>query len=109
MPIRYFSGDTVHENCQPESSATAADGLQLAVDALAEFPVRAGAAGLGVAGRLAAVAELCHAVDGALDALVVRTAAEAAEEGWTTGEMRETHSGYHARLQRALSAAGAQR
>lgn len=61
-----------------------------------------------MAGRPAAVAELCQAVDGALDALV-RTAAEAAEEGWSTGRRRDTHSGYHARLQRALAGTGSQR
>ncbi|MGK4578808.1 hypothetical protein [Kitasatospora sp. HPMI-4] len=72
------------------------------MDALTAFPGRSRAAGGGVRERFAAVAELCRTVDGALDALVVRTAAEAAEEGWTAGEMAAEHSGYHARLRRAL-------
>ncbi|MCX4744877.1 hypothetical protein OG455_04965 [Kitasatospora sp. NBC_01287] len=103
----------MHDNCQPESSAAAADGVQLAVNALAEFPVRGGAGNM--VGRIAAVAELCRAVDKAMDALVVRVAAEAAEEGWTTGRMREANAGYHQRLQQALAgphrvtSAGAQR
>ncbi|MGF1429322.1 hypothetical protein [Kitasatospora sp. LaBMicrA B282] len=56
-----------------------------------------------MAGRIAAVADLCRAVDTALDVLVVRVAAEAAEEGWTTDLMREASAGYHARLQQALA------
>ncbi|WP_329570861.1 hypothetical protein [Kitasatospora sp. NBC_01266] len=55
-----------------------------------------------MAGRIAATAELCRAVDKALDALVVRIAAEAAEEGWTSGRMRDTSADYHDRLQQAL-------
>ncbi|GAA1068932.1 hypothetical protein GCM10009665_74590 [Kitasatospora nipponensis] len=94
----------MHDNCRPETTAATADGLQLAVNALAEFPVRAGAGNM--TGRLAAVADLCRAVDGALDALVVRTAAEAAEEGWTTEGMLAADAGYHARLQRALAGTG---
>lgn len=90
----------MHDNCQPESSAAAADGVQLAVNALAEFPVRGGTGNM--AGRIAATAELCRAVDKALDALVVRIAAEAAEEGWTSGRMRDTSADYHDRLQQAL-------
>ncbi|MFE9423249.1 hypothetical protein ACFYNO_09810 [Kitasatospora sp. NPDC006697] len=93
----------MHDNCQPESSAVAADSLRLAVNALAEFPVRAGAE--NVAGRISVVAALCEEVERAMDSLIVRTAAEAAEEGWTTGRMRETAPGYHARLQRALASA----
>ncbi|MFE0463407.1 hypothetical protein ACFW1A_29565 [Kitasatospora sp. NPDC058965] len=93
----------MHDNCQPANSAAAADRLRLAVNALAEFPVRAG--GENVAGRIGAVADLCRAVDRAMDSLVVRTAAEAAEEGWTTGRMREASADYHARLQRALAPA----
>ncbi|GAB2694721.1 hypothetical protein [Kitasatospora kifunensis] len=91
----------MHDNCQPESSAAAADGVQLAVNALAEFPVKGGAGNM--AGRITAAADLCRAVDKALDALVVRIAAEAAEEGWTTGRMRDASAGYHARLEQALA------
>ncbi|MFB7668504.1 hypothetical protein ACFC1R_32050 [Kitasatospora sp. NPDC056138] len=72
------------------------------MDALAAFPARVRTGSGGVPERFAAVAELCRTVDGALDALVVRTAAEAAEEGWTAGEMAAEHSAYHARLERAL-------
>ncbi|MGE7439628.1 MULTISPECIES: hypothetical protein [Kitasatospora] len=95
--------------CRPGLGSTAPDGLQFAVDALAAFPARFKAGSGGVPERFAAVAELCRTVDGALDALVVRTAAEAAEEGWTAGEMAAEHSAYHARLRRALltSPAGA--
>ncbi|MFI9273016.1 hypothetical protein ACIGXM_20145 [Kitasatospora sp. NPDC052896] len=57
-----------------------------------------------MADRLAAVADLCQAVDGAPDALVVRTAAEAAEEGWSTERIQGAHPGHHARPQRALTA-----
>ncbi|GAA1933248.1 hypothetical protein [Kitasatospora viridis] len=91
----------MHDNCLPESSAVAADSLRLAVSALAEFPSRAGAE--NVAGRISVVAALCDEVDRVMDSLVVRTAAEAAEEGWTSGRMRETAPSYHARLQRALN------
>jgi hypothetical protein len=93
----------VHDNCPPECSAVAADSLRLAVNALDAFSVRAGAASM--AGRISVVVELCEAVDRALDSLVVRMAAEAAEEGWTSGRMRETAPAYHARLQRALALA----
>ncbi|MDH6126481.1 hypothetical protein [Kitasatospora sp. GP82] len=89
-------------NCRPEIGAVSPDGLQFAVDALTAFPTRTRTGSTGVPERLAAVAELCQAVDGALDALVVRTAAEAAEEGWTSGQMAAEHSAYHARLRRAL-------
>ncbi|MFF7636753.1 hypothetical protein ACFZB9_26925 [Kitasatospora sp. NPDC008050] len=91
----------MHDNCQPENSAAAADGVQLAVNALAEFPVKGGAGNM--AGRIAAAADLCRAVDKALDTLVVRIAAEAAEEGWTAGRMRAANAGYHARLEQALA------
>jgi hypothetical protein len=93
----------VHDICPPDSSAVAADSLRTAVSALDGFSVRAGAA--NVAGRISVVVELCEAVDRALDSLVVRMAAEAAEEGWTSGHMREAAPAYHARLQRALALA----
>ncbi|PYC76395.1 hypothetical protein C7C46_22410 [Streptomyces tateyamensis] len=95
----------MHDNCQPASSAAAADRLRLAVNALAEFPSRAGSE--NVAGRTGAVAQLCRAVGTAMDSLVVRTAAGAAEEGRTTGRMRAAGADHHARLQRALAPAQA--
>ncbi|MDH6142707.1 hypothetical protein P3T35_004735 [Kitasatospora sp. GP30] len=93
----------MHDNCPPECSVVAADSLRLAVGALDAFSACAGAA--NVAGRISVVVELCEAVDRALDSLVVRMAAEAAEEGWTSGHMREAAPAYHARLQRALALA----
>ncbi|MER6303739.1 hypothetical protein ABT247_29865 [Kitasatospora sp. NPDC001539] len=93
-------------NSPAEKRSDAIDDLQLAVDSLAAFPSgKAGAA--DVTERLAAVAELCRSVDAVLDSLVVRAAAEAAEEGWTAARMAAEHSGYYARLQRALLPAGA--
>lgn len=89
-------------NCLSEIRPGTADDLQLAVDSLAAFPARGGTRGADVPERLAAVAELCRAVDGVLDSLVVQAAAEAAEEGWTAARMASEHAVYYARLQRAL-------
>ncbi|WP_195910975.1 hypothetical protein [Streptomyces kaniharaensis] len=75
--------------------------LRLAVDSLAAFPAR-DAATAAVTDRLAAVAELCRSVDEVLDSIVVQTAAEAAEEGWTAARMAAEHAAYYARLRRAL-------
>ncbi|MFD0275082.1 hypothetical protein ACFVHB_14440 [Kitasatospora sp. NPDC127111] len=97
-------------NCLSEIRPDAVDDLRLAVDSFTAFPARGGAGldGVDVRERLAAVAELCRAVDGVLDSLVVQAAAEAAEEGWTAARMAAEHAVYYARLQRALlpSAAG---
>ncbi|MFC5664490.1 hypothetical protein ACFP3U_16035 [Kitasatospora misakiensis] len=92
-------------NFVSESRSESVDELRLAVDSLAAFPDRGGVGGVGgadVPDRLAAVAELCRAVDGVLDSLVVQAAAEAAEEGWTAARMASEHAVYYARLQRAL-------
>ncbi len=89
-------------NFVSESRSEGVDELRLAVDSLAAFPARGGAGGADVPDRLAAVAELCRAVDGVLDSLVVQAAAEAAEEGWTAARMASEHAVYYARLQRAL-------
>ncbi|MFI6845037.1 hypothetical protein OG535_06600 [Kitasatospora sp. NBC_00085] len=96
-------------NCLSEIRSDAVDELRLAVDSLAASPARGGAGGVDVdvPDRLAAVAELCRAVDGVLDSLVVQAAAEAAEEGWTAARMASEHAVYYARLQRALLPAGA--
>ncbi|MFB7616311.1 hypothetical protein [Kitasatospora sp. NPDC056181] len=96
-------------NCLSEIRPGAVDELRLAVDSLAAFPARGGVDGAEVAvpERLAAVAELCRAVDGMLDSLVVQAAAEAAEEGWTAARMASEHAVYYARLQRALLPAAA--
>ncbi|MBV2155645.1 hypothetical protein [Kitasatospora sp. SUK 42] len=83
------------------------DDLQLAVESLAAFPARSVAGPMGMTERLAAVAELCRSVDAVLDSLVVEAAAEAAEEGWTVARIAAEHSGYYARLRRALLPAGA--
>ncbi|KJS57339.1 hypothetical protein [Streptomyces rubellomurinus] len=90
-----------------ESRSEVIDDLQLAVDSLAAFPARTAAGGADVTERLAAVADLCRSVDAVLDSLVVQAAAEAAEEGWTAARMAAEHSGYYARLRRALLPAGA--
>ncbi|MEU9074630.1 hypothetical protein ACFYUY_09870 [Kitasatospora sp. NPDC004745] len=90
------------QNCLSEDLPGAIDDLQLAVDSLAAFPARNPAGGAAVTERLAAVAELCRSVDAVLDSLVVQAAAEAAEEGWTAARMAAEHSGYYARLRRAL-------
>ncbi|MFD7908237.1 hypothetical protein ACFV4F_38395 [Kitasatospora sp. NPDC059722] len=89
-------------NCVSEQQPAAVDDLRLAVDSLAAFPARSAAGGSDVTERLAAVAELCRSVDAVLDSLVVQTAAEAAEEGWTAARMASEQSAYYARLQRAL-------
>ncbi|MFJ5123075.1 hypothetical protein [Kitasatospora sp. NPDC088548] len=89
-------------NCLSEFRPDTVDDLQLAVESLAAFPARGGARGADVRERLAAVAELCRAVDGVLDSLVVEAAAEAAEEGWTVARMASEHAVYYARLRRAL-------
>ncbi|WP_327674711.1 hypothetical protein [Kitasatospora sp. NBC_00458] len=94
-------------NCLSENRSDTVDELRLAVDSLAAFPARDAACGADVPERLAAVAELCRAVDGVLDSLVVQAAAEAAEEGWTAARMASEHAVYYARLQRALLPAGA--
>ncbi|MGW2254676.1 hypothetical protein ACWCXH_31455 [Kitasatospora sp. NPDC001660] len=84
------------------SRPDAVDDLRLTVDSLAAFPARNAAGGADVTERLAAVAELCRSVDAVLDSLVVQTAAEAAEEGWTAARMATEQAAYYARLQRAL-------
>ncbi|MER7582193.1 hypothetical protein [Kitasatospora sp. NPDC097691] len=89
-------------NFPSENRPDTLDDLQLAVDSLAAFPSRNAASGSDVTERLAAVADLCRSVDAVLDSLVVQAAAEAAEEGWTAARMAAEHSGYYARLQRAL-------
>jgi hypothetical protein len=94
-------------NSPSESRSEIIDDLQLAVESLAAFPSRNAASAADVTERLAAVAELCRSVDAVLDSLVVQAAAEAAEEGWTAARMAAEHSGYYARLQRALLLAGA--
>lgn len=94
-------------NSVAESRSEVIDDLQLAVDSLAAFPARTAAGGADVTERLAAVADLCRSVDAVLDSLVVQAAAEAAEEGWTAARMAAEHSGYYARLRRALLPAGA--
>lgn len=94
-------------NSPEEIRSDVVDDLQLAVESLAAFPARNAAGAADVTERLAAVAELCRSVDVALDSLVVQAAAEAAEEGWTAARMAAEHSGYYARLQRALLPAGA--
>lgn len=94
-------------NCVSEQQSPAVDDLRLAVDSLAAFPAHGAAGGADVTERLAAVAQLCRSVDAVLDSLVVRTAAEAAEEGWTAARMASEQSAYYARLQRALLPAGA--
>ncbi|MFE2723827.1 hypothetical protein [Kitasatospora sp. NPDC059327] len=94
-------------NSLSEIRPVAVDELRLAVDSLAAFPARGGAGGSDVPERLAAVAELCRAVDGVLDSLVVQAAAEAAEEGWTAARMASEHAVYYARLRRALLPVGA--
>ncbi|WP_030235999.1 hypothetical protein [Streptomyces sp. NRRL S-350] len=94
-------------NSPSEGRPNTLDGLQLAVDSLSAFPARNAPGGSDVTERLAAVAELCRSVDAVLDSLVVQAAAEAAEEGWTAARMAAEHSGYYARLQRALLPAGA--
>ncbi|MGW3039734.1 hypothetical protein ACWC9T_06690 [Kitasatospora sp. NPDC001159] len=93
-------------NSLPENRSDVIDDLQLAVDSLSAFPARNAASGADVTERLAAVAELCRSVDAVLDSLVVQAAAEAAEEGWTAARMAAEHSGYYARLRRALLPAG---
>ncbi|MFF7588771.1 hypothetical protein ACFZCK_14920 [Kitasatospora purpeofusca] len=93
-------------NFVSESRSENVDELRLAVDSLAAFPAGGAAGGSDVPERLAAVAELCRAVDGVLDSLVVRAAAEAAEEGWTAARMASEHAVYYARLQRALLPTG---
>ncbi|CAN3979092.1 hypothetical protein [Kitasatospora purpeofusca] len=94
-------------NFVSESRSENVDELRLAVDSLAAFPAGGTVGGSDVPERLAAVAELCRAVDGVLDSLVVRAAAEAAEEGWTAARMASEHAVYYARLQRALLPTGA--
>ncbi|WP_031075711.1 hypothetical protein [Streptomyces sp. NRRL WC-3742] len=101
--------DSVHGSTldpTPEKKSERIDDLQLAVDSLAAFPARGATGGSDVTERLAAVADLCRSVDAVLDSLVVQAAAEAAEEGWTAARMAAEHSGYYARLQRALLPAG---
>ncbi|MFB6890278.1 hypothetical protein ACFCX4_13285 [Kitasatospora sp. NPDC056327] len=93
-------------NFLSESRSEPVDELRLAVDSLAAFPARGAAGGADVPDRLAAVAELCRAVDGVLDSLVVEAAAEAAEEGWTAARMASEHAVYYARLKRALLPTG---
>ncbi|MFJ9692129.1 hypothetical protein [Kitasatospora sp. NPDC101183] len=100
------SGIAPTPECAPEKKSEKVDDLQLAVDSLAAFPARGADGGADVNERLAAVAELCRSVDAVLDSLVVQAAAEAAEEGWTAARMAAEHSGYYARLQRALLPAG---
>ncbi|MFG2844387.1 hypothetical protein ACGF12_14605 [Kitasatospora sp. NPDC048296] len=95
------------QNSPRESRSDVIDDLLLAVDSLAEFPAGNAAGAADVTERLAAVAELCRSVDAVLDSLVVQAAAEAAEEGWTAARMAAEHSGYFARLRRALLPAGA--
>ncbi|MET8622587.1 hypothetical protein ABZW30_02295 [Kitasatospora sp. NPDC004669] len=94
------------QNSLPENRSDVIDDLQLAMDSLSAFPARNAAGGADVTERLAAVAELCRSVDAVLDSLVVQAAAEAAEEGWTAARMAAEHSGYYARLRRALLPAG---
>ncbi|MER7752000.1 hypothetical protein [Kitasatospora sp. NPDC097643] len=89
-------------NCLSENQPDTVADLRFAVDSLAAFPARNAAGGADVTERLAAVADLCRSVDAVLDSLVVQAAAEAAEEGWTAARMAAEHSGYYARLQRAL-------
>ncbi|MFD5433798.1 hypothetical protein ACWGKU_34770 [Kitasatospora sp. NPDC054768] len=94
-------------NFPAENRPDGVDDLQLAMESLAAFPSRNAGSGADVTERLAAVHDLCRAVDAVLDSLVVQAAAEAAEEGWTAARMAAEHSGYYARLQRALLPAGA--
>ncbi|MFE7563371.1 hypothetical protein [Kitasatospora sp. NPDC057500] len=93
-------------NFVSESRSETVDELRLAVESLAAFPARAAFGGTEVTDRLAAVADLCRAVDGVLDSLVVEAAAEAAEEGWTAARMASEHAVYYARLRRALLLTG---
>ncbi|MFD0346307.1 hypothetical protein ACFQ0M_09930 [Kitasatospora aburaviensis] len=99
MTVPYLIRELTVHNCLSEIRSGAVDELRLAVDSLASFPARGGADGTDVAvpERLAAVAELCRAVDGVLDSLVVQAAAEAAEEGWTAARMASEHAVYYAR------------